>query len=69
MTCGILPTDPHFDKLARPLIGERVADIVLKLKPMLVIVANDSNHTIASLSIVWTLRYQNGRTSKQVLGR
>ncbi len=58
----ISPTHPEFDAIARPLIGERVADRVLALKPMLVIVSNDSAHTIASLSIVWTTHYDDGHT-------
>src|SRR5579859_7544606 len=60
----IPPTDPSFDNLTRPLIGERAADPVLKLKPMLVIVSNESDQPIASLSLVWTVRYQDGRTNR-----
>jgi hypothetical protein len=56
----IPPTDPTFDGIGRPLIGERVADSVLRMKPMLVIVSNESEQTIASFSIVWTTRYEDG---------
>jgi hypothetical protein len=58
----IPPTDTHFDELARPLIG-RVADIGLRLKPMLMIVSNESPHTIVSYSKTWTALYAGGRTS------
>jgi hypothetical protein len=58
----IPPTDADFNGLARPLIG-RVADIGLKLKPMLVIVSNESPHTVVSYSKTWTARYAGGRTS------
>jgi len=58
----IPPTAAGFDALARPLIG-RVADIGLKLKPMLAIVANESPHTVVSYSKTWTARYDGGRTS------
>jgi hypothetical protein len=51
-----------FDVLARPLIG-RVADIGLKLKPMLMIVSNESPQTVVSYSKTWTARYADGRTS------
>jgi hypothetical protein len=51
----IPPTHPEFDDLARPLIG-RVADIGLKLKPMLVIVSNESQQTVVSYSKTWTAR-------------
>src|SRR2546423_11819948 len=51
----IPPTAPEFDDLARPLIGERVADTVLQLKPMLVIVSNESPQTIVSYSKVWRI--------------
>jgi hypothetical protein len=33
----IAPTAPQFDELARPMVG-RVADVALRLKPLLVIV-------------------------------
>ena len=58
----IPPTSSDFDALARPLIG-RVADIGLKLKPMLVIVSNESPHTIVSYSKTWTVRHTDGRTT------
>ena len=58
----IPPTSSDFDALARPLIG-RVADIGLKLKPMLVIVSNESPHTIVSYSKTWTVRHAEGRTT------
>src|SRR5258705_4964031 len=58
----IPPTSADFDELARPLIG-RVADIGLKLKPLLVIVSNESPHTVVSYSKTWTARYAGGRTS------
>ena len=52
---------PEFDEMARPLLGERIADIGLKLKPMLVIVSNQSPRTIVSLSVVWHVTHQDGR--------
>ena len=58
----IPPTQTDFDELARPLIG-RVADIGLKLKPMLMIVSNESSRTVVSYSKTWTARYAGGRTS------
>jgi len=58
----IPPTHTDFDVLARPLIG-RVADIGLKLKPMLMIVSNESPQTVVSSSKTWTARYADGRTS------
>jgi hypothetical protein len=57
----IPPASPTFDELARPLIG-RAADIGLRLKPMLVIVSNQSPFTIVSLSTMWTVRHADGRT-------
>jgi hypothetical protein len=47
------PARPEFDELARPLLGERIADVGLTLKPMLVIVSNDSIQTVVSLSLDW----------------
>jgi hypothetical protein len=44
------PTQPEFDESARPLLAERIADIGLRLKPMLVIVANENTRTVVSLS-------------------
>ena len=37
------PTRPEFDELARPLLGERIADVGLRLKPMLVIVSTKTS--------------------------
>jgi hypothetical protein len=47
--------------MARPLLGERIADIGLQLKPMLVIVSNETSQTIVSLSVVWRVTHQSGR--------
>ena len=59
----VSPMRPEFDELARPLLGERIAALGLKLKPMLVIVSNESPHTVVSYSKTWTARYAGGRTS------
>jgi hypothetical protein len=58
------PTRPEFDEFARPLLGDRVADIGLKLKPMLVIVSNESIRTVVSLSLVWRVTHRDGRTTE-----
>jgi hypothetical protein len=58
----VSPLRPDFDSLARPLLGERIADIGLGLKPMLVIVRNQSPRTIVSFAIVWRIAYPGGRT-------
>jgi hypothetical protein len=58
------PTRPEFDEVARPLLGERIADIGLRLKPMLVIVSNESVRTVVSLSLVWSVTHRSGRTSR-----
>jgi hypothetical protein len=60
----VSPARPEFDELARPLLGERIADIGLRLKPMLVIVSNDSVQTVVSLSLVWRVTHRDGRTSR-----
>lgn len=57
----ISPLLPTFDDMARPLLGDRIADIGLKLKPMLVIVSNQTSHTIVSLSVVWRIKHRSGR--------
>jgi hypothetical protein len=58
------PTRPEFDEFARPLLGERIADAGLRLKPMLVIVSNENVRTIVSLSLVWRVTHQSGRTTR-----
>ena len=58
------PTRPEFDEFARPLLGERIADVGLRLKPMLVIVSNQNVRTIVSLSLVWRVTHQDGRTTE-----
>jgi hypothetical protein len=56
------PTAPEFDRIARPLIGERVADLALGLKPMLTIVSNAREATIVSFSVVWHVTHPSGTT-------
>jgi hypothetical protein len=55
-------TDPQFDTLATPLLG-RISEIVLKLKPMLVLVSNESNEKVVSFSKTWRVTHHDGRTS------
>jgi hypothetical protein len=56
----VSPTEPGFDNLAGPMIG-RIADRALKLKPLLVIVTNDSTQTVVAFSHQWSVRHHNGR--------
>ena len=58
------PTQPEFDEFARPLLGERIADVGLRLKPMLVIVSNENVRTVVSLSLVWRVTHRDGRTTQ-----
>jgi hypothetical protein len=58
------PTRPEFDEFARPLLGERIANVALKLKPMLVIVSNGNAGTVVSLSLVWRVTHRHGRTTE-----
>jgi hypothetical protein len=58
------PTRPEFDEFARPLLGERIANVGLRLKPMLVIVSNENVRTVVSLSLVWRVTHRDGRTSR-----
>jgi hypothetical protein len=58
------PTRPEFDELARPLLGERIADLGLRLKPMLVIVSNENVRTVVSLSLVWNVTHRSGGTTE-----
>jgi hypothetical protein len=48
----VSPLDPTFDDLARPLIGRRAGPL-FGLKPLLVVVTNDTSKTIAAASIVF----------------
>ena len=50
------PVSPEFDELARPLIG-RVADIGLQLKPLLIVVTNESAKTVVAFSRTWRVTY------------
>jgi hypothetical protein len=57
------PSHPDFDVLAAPLLG-RVSEIVLKLKPMLILVANEADDTVVSFSKTWRVTHRDGRTSR-----
>lgn len=48
----ISPLDPDFDRIARPLLGRR-ADQLFALKPLLVLIANDTRKTVAAASVVF----------------
>jgi hypothetical protein len=58
------PTRPEFDEFARPLLGERIANVGLRLKPMLVIVSNENVRTIVSLSLIWRVIHRDGTTGR-----
>ena len=58
----ISPISPGFDELARPLLG-RISEIGLKLKPMLVIVSNESTDTVVAFSKTWRVLHADGRVS------
>ena len=60
----ISPARPEFDDIARPLLGERIADVGLSLKPMLVIVSNENVQTVVSLALVWCVTHRSGRTTR-----
>jgi len=60
----VSPDHPQFDDWARPLMGERIAEIGLKLKPLLVIAWNQSPQTVVSLSLVWHITHNNRRTTR-----
>ena len=48
----VSPLHPDFDRIARPLIGRR-ADQLFALKPLLVLIANDTRKTVAAASVVF----------------
>jgi hypothetical protein len=58
------PTRADFDEFARPLLGERIANVGLRLKPMLVIVSNENVRTIVSLSLIWHVIHRDGTTGR-----
>jgi hypothetical protein len=58
------PARPEFDEFARPLLGERMANVGLRLKPMLVIVSNENVRTIVSLSLIWRVIHRDGTTGR-----
>jgi hypothetical protein len=58
------PTRPEFDEVARPLMGERIANLGLRLKPMLAIVSNENVQTIVSLSLIWHVIHRDGTTGR-----
>jgi hypothetical protein len=58
------PTRPEFDEFARPLLGERIANVGLRLKPMLAIVSNENVRTIVSLSLSWHVIHRDGTTGR-----
>jgi hypothetical protein len=58
------PTRPEFDELAWPLLGERIANLGLRLKPMLVIVSNENVRTIVSLALIWHVIHRDGTTGR-----
>jgi len=54
------PADPDFDTLAAPLLG-RAAALVLRLKPFLVIVHNESVRTVVAFSKTLRITHAGGR--------
>ena len=58
------PTRPEFDDVARPLLGQRIADTGLELKPMLVIVSNENVQAVVSFSLVWQVTHPSGHSTR-----
>ena len=48
----VSPLSSDFDRIARPLIGRR-SDRLLGLKPLLVVVTNDTRKTVAAASVIF----------------
>ena len=55
----ISPLNPHFDAIARPLIGSR-ANRILRMKPMLVVVENAAARRVVAISLTWRIRKHVG---------
>lgn len=58
----IPPNEPTFDELVRPILG-RVANIGLQLKPLLVVLSNESPKTVVAFSMTWRVIYRSGQES------
>jgi len=54
------PADPEFDTLAAPLLG-RATELVLQLKPFLVLVQNESARTVVAFSKTLRITHAGGR--------
>jgi hypothetical protein len=54
------PADPDFDSLSRSLFKGNVEEL-LKLKPFLVVVSNQSPRTIVAYTLRWRVRLLNGK--------
>jgi hypothetical protein len=54
------PSDPEFDTLAAPLLGRATA-LVLRLKPFLVLVQNESARTVVAFSKTLRITHAAGR--------
>jgi hypothetical protein len=51
----VSPFDADFDRIAKPLIGRR-ADQLLGLKPLLVLITNDTAKTVAAASVIFRIK-------------
>jgi hypothetical protein len=54
------PADPEFDSLARSLFRGNSEEL-LKLKPFLVIISNNSGRTLVAYTLCWEVRMPDGR--------
>jgi hypothetical protein len=58
----ISPSSPGFDALVSKLMANEATGAALQLKPYLVVVSNQSAHTVVAFDTVWKLTYRDSRT-------
>jgi hypothetical protein len=59
----ISPETPNFDSIVMSILPSRTAMVALALKPLVVIVSNQSAGEIVAYALVWKVTYKDGRTA------
>jgi len=58
----ISPESPDFDVRARKLFSVQAANVILMLKPLLLILSNHTERTLVAFAFIWKITYSNKRT-------
>ncbi len=65
----ISPTSPGFDDLITKLMANEATAMAQRLKPYMVVVSNQTSHTVVAYNLLWKLTNRDGSTENKFVQR